>query len=216
MEAAPSPKHAAAIVLAGGRSSRMGTPKALLPFGGQPLIVHIVSSLQALFGEVVVVAAADQELPPLPIAVARDEIAFQGPVAGITYGLRTARAEMAFVTSCDAAFLNPPLIEHLVSLAAGHDVVVPRWNGRLQPLHAVYRRTVLPRLAEQLRRGELRPVSLYDQVRTRTVDEEELRRFDAEGWSFFNMNTPADYAEAVTRWQHLSSRCMSNCSASHG
>jgi molybdopterin converting factor small subunit len=77
---------------------------------------------------------------------------------------------------------------------------VPHWDGRPQPLHAVYRRSVLPLLEGQLRRNELRPVYLFDKVRTRDVDAEEVRRFDPEGWSFFNMNTPDDYARAVTRW----------------
>jgi molybdopterin converting factor small subunit len=107
---------------------------------------------------------------------------------------------VSFVTSCDSAFLNPRLMLHLVSQIAGYDVVVPHWGGRPQPLHAVYRRSVLPLLEEQLARGELRPVFLFDKVRTRRIDEDEIRRLDPDGASFFNMNTPADYAAARARW----------------
>jgi molybdopterin converting factor small subunit len=81
--------------------------------------------------------------------------------------------------------------------------VVPHWQGRFQPLHAVYRNSVLPLLEGQLARGELRPVFLFDKVRTRRIEEEEIRRFDPEGSSFFNMNTPEDYAEALTRWKDV-------------
>jgi molybdenum cofactor guanylyltransferase len=193
--------RATAIVLAGGRSSRMGRPKALLPFDGEPLIVHIVAALKPRFNDVVVVAAPGQDLPAMPVTLVRDEVAFQGPVGGISYGLRAAGEEVAFVTSCDSAFLNVELISYLLSQVPEHDVVVPRWAERLQPLHAVYRRGVLPRLEEQLARGDLRPVHLFEKVRTREVGEEEIRRFDPEGWSFFNMNTPEDYAVAVEQWE---------------
>ena len=190
-----------AIVLAGGKSSRMGTPKALLPFDDRPLIVHVVDTLSPLCDDVVVVAAPDQELPSLPVTLVRDEVAHQGPVGGIVYGLNAARGEVAFVTACDCAFLNPALILDLLSRAADYDVVVPYWQGRYQPLHAVYRCSVLPVLRDQLAQGDLRPVHLFDKVRTRRVDEDEIRRCDPEGASFFNMNTPEDYAEALTRWR---------------
>jgi len=200
-EAHDSPRVASGIVLAGGRSSRMGQAKALLPFDGTPLIVHIVDVLQPLFEEIVVVAARGHALPAMPVKVVHDDVAYQGPVGGITYGLKATTRDVSFVTSCDSAFLNPALVAHLVSQVAGHDVVVPFWDGRLQPLHAVYRRSVLPLLEDQLARGELRPVSLFDRVRTRRVEAEEIRRFDHDGASFFNMNTPDDYAAALERWK---------------
>jgi molybdopterin-guanine dinucleotide biosynthesis protein A len=197
---------ATAIVLAGGRSSRMGRPKALLLFDDEPLIVHLVRTLGRLFTEIVVVAAPEQELPPMPITLVRDEVAHQGPVGGIYYGLAAARGDVGFVTACDSAFLSVPLIAHLLSQIADHEVVVPHWQGRFQPLHAVYRKTVVPLLEGQLARGELRPVYLFDKVQTRRVDEEEIRTFDPEGSSFFNMNTPEDYAEALARWAVVSRR----------
>jgi molybdopterin-guanine dinucleotide biosynthesis protein A len=178
----------------------MGTPKALLLFDGEPLILHVVATLQRLFAEVVVVAAPGQDLPSMPVTLVRDEVAYQGPVGGICYGLRAGNGEVSFVTACDSAFLSSRLIAHLLSQIPQHDVVVPHWQGRLQPLHAVYRRSVLPLLEGQLTRGELRPVFLFDKVRTRRIDEEEIRLFDPDGLSFFNMNTPEDYSEALKRW----------------
>jgi molybdopterin-guanine dinucleotide biosynthesis protein A/molybdopterin converting factor small subunit len=202
----PNGERTSAVVLAGGRSSRMGTSKALLPFDGEALIVHVVAMLRRLFHDIVVVASPGQELPAMPVTLVRDEVAYQGPVGGICYGLRAARSDVAFVTSCDSAFLNADLIAELVSRIPGHDVVVPHWQGRFQPLHAVYRTSVWPLLEEQLARGELRPISLFDKVRTRRIEEDEVRRIDPEGWSFFNMNTPAEYAEAVKRWNVVRSR----------
>ncbi len=197
----PAKNNATAVILAGGKSSRMGRPKALLPFDNDPLIVHIVRALKSMFAEAVVVAAPEQELPPLPALLVRDEVAYQGPVGGIYYGLKAAQGEFCFVTSCDVAFTNLSLISYLISHISNYDVVVPYWQERFQPLHAVYRRSVLPLLKEQLERGELRPIFLYDKVRTRKVHEDEIRRLDPEGLSFLNMNTPADYEQALKRWE---------------
>ena len=199
----PVSKNTTAIILAGGKSSRMGRPKALLPFDDEPLIVHIVRALKCMFAEAVVVAAPEQELPPLPALLVRDEVAYQGPVGGIYYGLKAAQGEFCFVTSCDVAFTNLALISYFISHISNYDVVVPYWLERFQPLHAVYRRSVLPLLKEQLERGELRPVFLYDKVRTRKIGEDEIRRLDPEGLSFFNMNTPEDYEEALKRWERM-------------
>jgi molybdenum cofactor guanylyltransferase len=194
---------ATAVVLAGGKSSRMGRPKSLLLFDGEPLIVHIVRALQPMFAETVIVAAPAQELPDLPAMLVRDEIAYQGPVGGIYYGLKAATKNFCFVTSCDVPFLNAGLISHLTSQISNHDVVVPHWENRFQPLHAVYRTSVLPLLKEQLEREELRPVYLFDKVRACKIGEDEIRRFDPEGLSFLNMNTPDDYERALQRWGEL-------------
>ncbi len=199
----PNPQSlppASAIILAGGKSSRMGQPKALLLFDGEPLIVHLVRILRDVFSDIVIVAAPEQELPPVVATLVRDSVAYQGPVGGIYYGLQAAREELCFVTSCDAPFLNLDLVAFLLALATEHDVVVPYWEERLQPLFAVYRRSVAPLLRQQLERGELRPIFLYDKVRTHKVSPEEIQSFDPEGLSFRNLNSPEEYQEALVLW----------------
>jgi len=193
--------NAAAVILVGGKSSRMGRAKALLPFDNEPLIAHVVRRLKSWFPEIIVVAAPDQELPELSAVLVRDEIAYQGPVSGIYHGLKAATKDVCFVTSCDAPFLNFELIDHLLEQISEYDVVVPFWQERFQPLHAIYRTSVVPLLKEQLERGELRPIFLYDKVRTRKIQEAEIRRLDPEGLSFLNMNSPADYDAALQLWR---------------
>ena len=193
--------NAAAVILVGGKSSRMGRAKALLPFDNEPLIAHVVRRLKSWFPEIIVVAAPDQELPELSAVLVRDEIAYQGPVSGIYHGLKAATKDVCFVTSCDAPFLNFELIDHLLEQISEYDVVVPFWQERFQPLHAIYRTSVVPLLKEQLERGELRPIFLYDKVRTRKIQEAEIRRVDPEGLSFLNMNSPADYDAALQLWR---------------
>jgi molybdopterin-guanine dinucleotide biosynthesis protein A len=192
-----------AIILAGGRSSRMGRPKALLPFDEEPLIVHTVRSLKQLFADVVVVIAPDQQLPALPVTLVRDEVAYQGPVSGMYHGLNAAKSDVSFVASCDIPFLNLELVCYLCAQIRDHDVVVPYWEERFQPLFATYRKSVAPHLHAQLQKGELRPIFLFDKVRTRKVDEAEIRRIDPQGLSFVNMNSPEDYQAALERWRQL-------------
>jgi molybdopterin-guanine dinucleotide biosynthesis protein A/molybdopterin converting factor small subunit len=198
--------NGSAVILGGGKSSRMGRPKALLPFDGEPLICHVARKLKSLFSDLVVVAAPGQEMPATGAKLVRDEVAYQGPVGGIYYGMREAAGEFCFVTSCDVPFVNVDLIRHLISLIENCDIVAPYWEDRFQPLCAVYRRAVLPLLGQQLERGELRPIYLYDKVRTRKILDEEIRRFDPEGLSFFNMNSPEDYATALSLWEKRKSR----------
>ena len=200
---------ASAVVLVGGKSSRMGRAKALLPFAGEPLIVHVLRALKKLFGETVVVAAPNQELPELPAVLVRDQVAHQGPVSGIYHGLKAATKEVCFVTSCDAPFLNLRLIAELLAQISDCDVVVPYWQERYQPLHAVYRTSVVPLLKNQLERSELRPIFLYDKVRTRKILEQEIRRFDPDGLSLLNMNSPAEYEAALQLWKERN--CISVC-----
>ncbi len=209
MESVPALTEASAVVVAGGKSSRMGRPKALLPFAGEPLIAHIVRKLSSVFAETVVVAAPDQELPELPAVLVRDEVAYQGPVSGIYHGLKAITKNVGFVTSCDAPFLNLQLIAHLLAQISDCDVVVPYWQDRFQPLHAVYRNCVAPLLKEQLERHELRPIFLYDKVRTRKIKEDEIRRLDPEGLSFLNMNSPAEYQAALQLWSKRNSISVS-------
>jgi molybdopterin-guanine dinucleotide biosynthesis protein A/molybdopterin converting factor small subunit len=197
-----------AVILTGGKSSRMGRPKALLPFDGEPLIAHVVRHLKNLCAETIVVAAPEQDLPPLPALLVRDEVAYLGPVSGIFHGLKASNNEICFVTSCDAPFLNLALIAHLLEQIADCDVVVPFWEERFQPLHAVYRTSCVPFLKDQLQRGELRPIFLYDKVRTRKIQEDEIRRLDPDGLSFLNMNSPEEYTTALQLWSERRSNAI--------
>lgn len=189
--------NASAVLLAGGRSRRMGQPKALLSFAGQPLIVRVAERLLKITNDLIVVASPDQKLPELRARVVHDTHAYQGPVAGLAGGLGASRGTHAFVTSCDSPFLNLDLVRWMLDEAASWDVVIPRWEGRLNPLHAVYATSLANRYQTLLDAGRRRPVDLFDQVRVRTVTEEEIRRIDPEGRSFLNMNSPAEYKAAL-------------------
>ena len=192
------------VILAGGRSSRMGRPKAWLDFGGVPLLQRIINRLEPSFSHFLVVAAPAQELPPIapsghPARVVYDEQPGEGPVGGLVVGLREMPPcrSVALVLTCDVPFVSPAVAEYLVDATEGYDVAVPEWQGRLNPLQAAYRRTCQPVLAELFAAGRRRPVDLYDRVRTRIIREEEIRAIDPEGLTFLNMNSPEDYERAL-------------------
>jgi molybdopterin-guanine dinucleotide biosynthesis protein A len=186
----------------------MGTPKAALLFDGVPLLQHLVRRLAALFPEIVLVRAPGQELPlseefrrsfPGIVAV-EDAVTDQGPVAGLCAGLEAVTRPLAFAASCDVPFLNVELAARLVELADGFDVVAPEWEGRLQPLQAVYRPSVHLVLAEQLASGRRRLLDLYERVAVRKVTGREILGLDPDGLTFLNVNTPDEYERALALW----------------
>jgi len=194
-------KSASAVILVGGRSARMGQPKATLRFGNLTLIERTVAELARAFDEIVVVAAPESEaieLPALGVAtIVHDEDAYQGPVGALARGLRASRHELAFACSCDLPMLRSEVASWMLSLADGYDAVIPRVGERLQPLHAVYRRRCADILDAMLSRGEHRLSAVADVVNARIVAEAEYRRADPDALSCFNINTPDDYARAL-------------------
>jgi len=118
-----------------------------------------------------------------------------GPLAGIQVGLRTAKHPWCLVVACDMPFLNPDLLDYILSLAPGHDVVLPRYGGYTHQLHAAYGKTCLPYIEEQLSGGDYKIDRFFPQVRVCHVAEPELRRHDPDLHSFFNLNTPEALAE---------------------
>ncbi len=191
-----------AIILVGGKSRRMGRSKALLPFGPELMIERILRVVGGLVEHRFVVAAADQDLPLLPVdvMVARDVLAGRGPLEGLSAGLELGAplADQFFVCGCDTPFVRPELIEWMFHrMAADDDAVVPREDDRLHPLLAAYHRRVLPTVGRLLESNELRLTRLLEQIATRVVDVDELRSVDDDLVSFRNLNSPDDYAEAL-------------------
>ena len=188
------------IVLCGGKSSRMGTSKALLPFGPETMLQRVVRLLGTVVEPIVVVAAADQELPPLPrdVAVARDEREGRGPLQGLAAGLRALPADVdaSYVTSCDVPLLVTGFVRQMLALAKDYDVALMEIDGFTHPLSAVYRRSVLPHVDGLLAQDRLRPVFLFDLVRTRRVKPAEITA-DPDLLTLRNLNTREDYEQAL-------------------
>jgi molybdopterin-guanine dinucleotide biosynthesis protein A len=189
------------IVLCGGQSKRMGRPKAWLPFGDEVMLQRVVRIVGGVVGPVVVVAAPEQEVPPLPadVAVVRDEEKGRGPLQGLVAGLEALRerADAAYLSSCDVPFLRPAFVRRLIDLLGDHAVCVPHVGDFHHPLAAVYRVGVVEVVRRLLAAQRMRPVFLFDEVPTRVAEAEELRLVDPTFETLRNLNTPEDYEIAL-------------------
>ncbi len=189
------------IILCGGQSRRMGASKAHLPFGEETLLARVVRLLHDVVRPVVVVSAAEQELPALPADVlfVCDQRPERGPLEGLAAGLTAleGRADAAYATSCDAPFLSPAFVQEMIRRLEGYDIAVPREHKFHHPLAAVYRVAVLPEVNKLLAADQLRPAFLFDAVRTHRAPVEELRRVDPELLSLLNMNHPQQYLDGL-------------------
>lgn len=194
------------MILAGGTSRRFGRDKASEPLNGRPLLRWVERSLDQVAQEIIVVKAAGQRLPALeahkPLAVIEDLIAGKGPLGGIYSGLQAASHELSIAVACDMPLLCVPLLRRLCVLADGYDVVIPRRQGRPQPLHAVYRRSCAQAMHQEMQAGRLEVISFLHAVHVRYVDEDEWSPYDAEGLSFFNVNAESDLVQASELLKH--------------
>jgi molybdopterin-guanine dinucleotide biosynthesis protein A len=193
---------AGGIVLCGGKSTRMGVPKATLPFGPETMLQRVVRLLGTVVSPVVVVAAQGQPLPKLPdeITVTHDEREQRGPLEGLRAGLKALpnSVDIAYITSCDVPLLVPGFVVRMIELLGDHDIAVMEIDGFPHPLSAVYRRDTLPHVELLLAKDKLRPVFLFDAVRTRRVRPDEMVSVDRELRTLRNLNTREDYLEALS------------------
>ena len=202
----------AGIVLAGGRSSRMGTPKAALEWHGSTLLRRTVGIIaRATDGPVVVVRAPGQELPALPAEteVVDDPQEGLGPVQGLAAGLAalTGRAEVAFVSSTDMPFLHPAFVRRVLRAVQeeGADVGLPVARGYPQPLAASYSVALAPVAAKLVAGERLRPAFLFEECEVERLDETALladpvlAALDPGLESVVNVNEPGDYQAARER-----------------
>ncbi len=186
----------AAIVLCGGRSTRMARDKASLPFGDETMLERIVRVVSEVVDEVWVVAREGQEIAG-DFQIARDSSEGYGPLAGLCAGLEAMSAERAFLTSCDVPLLRPAYVERLLALSRGFPIAVPVVGDRSMVTSAVYAREVLPVARRLLAERRLRPLFLVEAFDARIVSESELREVDPDLESLVDCNTPETYRRAL-------------------
>lgn len=185
-----------AIVLAGGRSRRLGYNKVMKTVGSKSLLEQVVSCVDSISGEIVIVAAEERLVPRLSgypnLRVVTDIYPGKGPLGGIYTGLKVSATFRNLVVAADMPFLNQVLLRYMLGLANGVELVAPRVGGQVEPLHAIYTRDCLVQIEQMLNEGELGVHKLFSRVKVRYVDEDEIKRFDPTQLSFFNVNTDSD------------------------
>ncbi len=195
----PDMPVASALILMGGESSRMdGVEKASLKVGPRTIIERQLEVLRPRFGEIIMVGKGSAAYRRLGLSVVQDLMSERAALVGIHAGLLAISGERALVLACDMPFVNGAVIDLMLSVAVDFDVVVPRHSKGLEPLHAIYSRSCLPHIEEQLSRGEMRIARFYDRVRVRELSPEEWRAVDPAcasrvAGSWMNVNTRRDY-----------------------
>jgi molybdopterin-guanine dinucleotide biosynthesis protein A len=185
------------IVLAGGESKRMGAAdKAFLRIGDQTLVEAVVEKMARIGDEVIIVTNSPQAYGHLEARLVGDVYPGTGALGGIYSGLRAACSDYGLVVACDMPFLDLRLLRYMILLAPGHDVVIPRVGGLTEPLHAIYSKECLQPMERLLSAGRLKIIEFFPEVRVRYVEEHEVKLFDPQCLSFFNINTPADLERA--------------------
>ncbi|MCA1667187.1 MAG: molybdenum cofactor guanylyltransferase [Thermomicrobia bacterium] len=200
-----------AVILAGGRSRRMGADKALLrlPSGGATLIERVVAAARAVSDDIVIVAADTARLPAMTVRTVPDAIAGAGPLAGLVAGFAAAHYPDILALACDLPYLSVPLLQWMAALPQTWDALVPyrpNDDGKAgwQPLHAIYARACLAPMRAAFERGDRQATAFFPAINVRPLTAEAMQPYDPAGRSIVSVNTPDAWAEAA-RWLHRQS-----------
>ncbi len=184
------------IVLAGGKSSRLGRNKLLEKVGTQNLLVRVINRLAYFNSQIYVVVAQDSVLPELKnypgIKVIKDIIPDKGSLGGLYSGLSVSDRTYNLATACDMPFLNLELFRHMIELSEGYDAVVPMVKDTAEPLHAVYSRNCLQAMQYLIEQNKLSIKELYSMIKVRYLNTSDIEQLDPHHLSFFNINTESD------------------------
>ncbi len=179
----------------------MNADKALLTFGNETMLERVVRIVSSIVDprHIVVVAAANQQLPALKTIVVRDSVEYHGPLPALVCGFAALppNTEAVFITGCDTPLLNPAIIESLFQQLGESDAIVPQDAERLYPLCAVYRTNIFTRIEEQIRAGGNSLHQLVLQLDAKLIPVEKLRELDPEMLSLKNVNSHEDYFSAL-------------------
>ncbi|RLF57301.1 MAG: molybdenum cofactor guanylyltransferase [Thermoplasmata archaeon] len=180
------------VILAGGKSSRYGSNKALVKVNGTPLIEKVTEVIHSVFQKVVLITNTPGTYAYLQLPMYEDLIKGLGPLGGIYTGLTVITTEAGFFVACDMPSLNSDLIRYMVGCRKDFDAVIPRIAGKMESLHALYAKPCLPAAKRLIDSGNRQVIRFFPEVSVRYVEEKEIRAFDPHFSSFFNINRPEE------------------------
>lgn len=184
-------------ILAGGQSKRMGQDKAFLEVGGQLVIERVIERVQSLTDDLFINTNSPEKYAAFDLPLVADVYSHKAALGGIYTVIRAARYPSVLVVACDMPFLNPLLLQYLISLAPQADVVAPLLHPpQPETLHTVYSRNCLPAIETRLLSNQLRVIGFFNEVTVRYVNPLEIAQFDPHFYSLMNMNTPAEWQQA--------------------
>jgi molybdopterin-guanine dinucleotide biosynthesis protein A len=185
------------VILAGGKSSRYGTNKAFVEINGTRLIDRVATVMRAIFKRVILVTNCPREYSYLYLPAHQDLIQGLGPIGGIYTGLETIRDDAGFFIACDMPFASQDLIRYIISVNGQFDAIVPKVDWKMEPLHALYRKTCLPVLIGMIKSGSYQILESFHRLNVRFIDETEIKTYDPQLRSFFNVNSPDELPDKL-------------------
>ena len=187
------------VILAGGKSSRMGQNKALMALGGKRLVDRVVEVMRSVFDDLLVVTNTPDVYADLGVPMVQDVWPEKGSLGGVYSAIYHVATPYCLVVACDMPFLRTAVLRYLIMQMADYDVVVPDVLGELQTLHAIYSKACLQPIERRLEAHRLRIVGFFPDVQVRTVTASELEPYDPELLAFQNLNTPEEFQAAEQR-----------------
>ncbi len=195
----PLPLPVTGLILCGGRSKRMGRPKAFLPYGGSTIVEHLLATTRDIFNEVYLVTNEPDSFAHVSDDVVKDILPYRGPLGGILSGLLVANNPHAFVIACDMPLIKMPLIRHMASQRHDTDVLVLSHKEGLEPLLGIYSKNCIKPLEESLFAGQLKVHDFLQGLKAKLYQYDDSQVSGAELPPYYNVNTPQDYSVVLTK-----------------
>jgi molybdopterin-guanine dinucleotide biosynthesis protein A len=177
-------------ILAGGQSTRMGRDKSFVELQGKPLIAHVIERVAELSLPITIIANRPEAYQIFGLPVFTDVLPNHSSLGGLYSAIYHSQTEYILCVACDMPFLNPMLLDHMISISTGYDAVVPIIGEHPQGLHAIYRKTCLAPMIQEVENNRLKIRDFYTLVNTHWIGETTLRQYDQQLKSFVNVNTP--------------------------
>lgn len=185
------------IILAGGKSRRMGSNKSFLKYGNTTFIEHQIAKLKRIFSEIIISTNDCNTYSSLNLPLVTDIIPEKGPLSGICAGLMYMRSSHAFVIACDMPFISEKVILYLKEYSNNYDIVVPQTEYGLEPMHAFYSKNCIQPMCRYIKEDRLRIVDFFSEVKVKIVDNKEFKDLTVIEQSLVNLNTPEEYKKYI-------------------
>jgi molybdopterin-guanine dinucleotide biosynthesis protein A len=198
-----TPQPITGVILAGGKSDRMGQNKALMSLDGHRLVDRVVDVLRAVFANLLVVTNSPELYADLGLRMVGDVYPDKGALGGIYSAVHHVATPYCFIVACDMPFLNPTVMRYLIAQIDAYDVVMPDIHGETEPLHAIYGKACLAPIHRRIEANRLKITGFLPEVRVRMVTATELQPLDPDLLTFQNLNTPEDFQAAERRLRSL-------------
>jgi molybdopterin-guanine dinucleotide biosynthesis protein A len=182
-------------ILAGGKSSRMGSDKATTPLARRPMIRHVYDVARKVFADIVVVSSLHEAIEDMEATFIPDALPVRGSLTGIVTALLHARTPYVFILGCDMPFLSEEVLRYVIAQIDGEDVIVPKTRDGLQLMHAVYNRSCLPTMLSRVEQGEMRVRDVLSSFKVKIIEADEFVT-DSGVSVFTNVNTSEDLQDA--------------------